>query len=223
MENNIKYLIFDFGDVLGYPLMKNWFITPNFYKIIGTNIIDMDKFNYLKIKYNFMVSGKIDNEKEEFEYFVEFYKKVLKEMNISSNNELICKYAQEIAYDFVYNEDKVVLYSDTKQGLEKLANKYKLILLSDNWPCVFKMLKKWDIEKYFDKIYISSIYNCLKRDKVFFDFPINEYNIKENEAVFIDDNINLLEIAEEKGLIPILMDRSKSITDCKYRIINELL
>lgn len=32
--DNIKYLIFDYGDVLAYPITGHWFITPEFYSII---------------------------------------------------------------------------------------------------------------------------------------------------------------------------------------------
>mgnify|MGYP003299869272 CR=1 FL=1 len=33
IDNDIKYLIFDYGDVLVYPVTGNWFITSNFYKV----------------------------------------------------------------------------------------------------------------------------------------------------------------------------------------------
>ena len=40
IDNDIKYLIFDYGDVLVYPVTGNWFITPNFYNIIEKKEID---------------------------------------------------------------------------------------------------------------------------------------------------------------------------------------
>ena len=94
-------------------------------------------------------------------------------------------------------------------------------MLSDNWPCAFNYLKKHSIDQYFTKIYISSVYGKRKQDKVLFDYPINEFNIKENEALFIDDNEELLDIATEKGFEVLHMDRNKTIKTSKYQIIHD--
>ena len=61
-------------------------------------------------------------------------------------------------------------------------------MLSDNWPCVIPYMKENKIYHYFDKIYVSSIYGVEKKDKVFFDYPLKDFNIKPGEALFIDDN-----------------------------------
>ena len=74
----------------------------------------------------------------------------------------------------------------------------------------------------FEKIYISSTYGVEKRDKVLFNYPIKELNIRPNEALFIDDNEFNLDIALEKGLDVMLMDREKKVKDSKYQIINNL-
>ena len=47
MKDKTKYLILDFGLVLGKPKTGNWFITPNFYEIIGKNKIDLKRLNVL--------------------------------------------------------------------------------------------------------------------------------------------------------------------------------
>ena len=56
----------------------------------------------------------------------------------------------------------------------------------------------------------------LQKDGKFFDRPINEFNIKENEAIFVDDNPDLLVVAVKKKLSPILMDRANN-----YRQFNK--
>ena len=104
-----------------------------------------------------------------------------------------------------------------------LIFKYIIILLSDNWPCVYAILKKWGIDRFFTKIYISSEYPALKKDGLLFDYAINEFKIKKDEAIFIDDNPELLEIADKKKLIPVLMDRNKLHKDYStYKKINNL-
>ena len=95
-------------------------------------------------------------------------------------------------------------------------------MLTDNWPCVIPFLKDNNLYDYFDKIYISSVYGVEKKDKVFFDYPIKDYNIKKGEALFIDDVESNLDIAKEKGLDVMQMDRYKKDIKSKYKVINDL-
>ena len=149
---------------------------------------------------------------------MKFYTEVFKKLEYDISEEKII----EIVDDFVYNvtDTKYTMYDDVKQELERLSKKYTLLMLSDNWPDAFGYLEKHDIEKYFDKIYISSVYGELKSDKVLFDHPINDYNIKPEEAVFVDDKEPLLDIAVEKGLDVMLMDRGHKVYNSKYKTIH---
>ena len=116
----------------------------------------------------------------------------------------------------------VTLYNNVHDELKRLKEKHSLILLTDNWPCVISYLKKYELYDFFEKVYISSIYGAVKNDKVLFDYPINDFNIKPGEALFIDDNEANLDIAIEKGFDVLLMDREKNIKESKYKIINNL-
>ena len=220
MKDKTKYLILDFGLVLGEPKTGNWFITPNFYEIIGKNKIDLKRLNVLFNKYNENISKKIITKEEEYKAFKEFYLNILNELKIVKNEE---ETAEKLAEDFVYNEDKYIMYDDVYEFLEKQSQKYILILLSDNWPCVYAILKNWGIDKFFTKIYISSEYPALKKDGLLFDYAMNEFKIKKDEAIFIDDNPELLEVADKKKLIPVLMDRNNLHNDYStYKKINDL-
>ena len=215
-----KYLILDFGLVLGKPKTGNWFITPNFYEIIGKNKIDLKRLNVLFNKYNENISKKIITKEEEYKAFKEFYFNIMNELKIVKNLEEV---SEKLAEDFVYNEEKYIMYDDVYEFLERESQKYIIILLSDNWPCVYAILKKWGIDRFFTKIYISSEYPALKKDGLLFDYAINEFRIKKNEAIFIDDNPELLEIADKKKLIPVLMDRNNLHNDYStYKKINDL-
>ena len=89
-------------------------------------------------------------------------------------------------------------------------------------PCVIDYLKEYNLYDFFDNIYISSMYGVEKKDKILFDYPINELNLKQGEALFIDDNESNLDIAKEKNFDVMLMDRENKINDSKYKIINNL-
>ena len=214
---NYKYIILDFGKVIAAPTTGHWDITPKFLELIDINKFDMEKFKQLKKKYQDILSEKVTNLEEEYNMFFRFYNGILSELNYSQD------ISKKIAYNRTYNFDKYTIYDNIYNELEQLKEKYKLILLTDNWPCVTNYLNEYKIHNYFDKIYISSIYGVEKKDKIFFDYPLNELNIKPGEALFIDDNELNLDIAREKGLEVMLMDREKIIKYSKYPIINNLL
>ena len=214
-----KYLILDFGKVIAGPTTGDWFMTPKFLELIDVNKLNIYKFNRAKKKYEHLLSSKLLTQEEEYEMFIKFYDGILSESSYPDYNMNLAK---EIAYDFTYNYTKYTLYEDVYKELDILKEKYILIMLTDNWPCVDLYLKHYKLDTYFDKIYISSIYGCQKDQGTFFDFPIKDYNIKKGEALFIDDNeINLYE-ASIRNLDVLLMDREKEIKKSKYKVINNL-
>lgn len=212
-----KYLILDFGRVLAYPTTGNWQITPKFMQLVNIETIDKDTLKKALKKHKDIISCglNIKNCDDEYKCMLKFYEKILLDCNVHNYQSI----AKDIAYNFVYEFDKYKLYNDVKIALKQLSDKYKLILLSDNWPCIIDYMKEKEIFDYFEKIYVSSIYGQVKEDKLFFDNPIRDFNIKKFEAIFIDDNENLLNIAVEKGMKVKLMDREKKIINSKYDII----
>ena len=151
--------------------------------------------------------------------FIEFYSKVLLECGYTKIKSDTVK---KIAYNRTYENDKYLPYDNIKEELERLASKYILLLLTDNWPDVFISLKEYGISDLFSKIYVSSVYGQLKKDGDFFDNPIRDFNIKKNEAIFIYDNETLLEVASSKGFEVRLMDREGKLKNSKFKIINNL-
>lgn len=220
INNEIKYLIFDYGDVLVYPVTGHWFITPKFYEFINKETIDMEIFNKSISKASKIISKEMHNEEIEYSTFIEVYKLILNDLKLKVDIDDV---SRKIAEDFVYNDLKHELYEDVKTNIIRLSKKYKLIMLSDNWPCARRLLKIWGIYDCFEKIYISSECGCQKKEKIFFDYPIKEFNIKEGEAVFVDDKEELLDIAKEKGLETVLMDRKRLIQSSNHKIINNLI
>lgn len=215
----VKYLILDMGRVLVEPASGDWLITNEFLKNVNMEIINKNKLVESIQSSRYILDGKAENTDEEYKIIYEFYKTVFQKMNYEIKQENL----KNIVDNFVYDEDdsKYILYKNVKEDLEILSKKYTVLMLSDNWPCAFNYLKKHNIDQYFTKIYISSVYGEKKQDKVFFDYPIKEFNIKENEALFIDDNEDLLDIAVEKGLLVLHMDRNKVLMSSKYKIIHD--
>ena len=215
----IKYLILDMGKVLVEPASGDWLVTNEFLKNVDIEKINRDQLKYAIQSSRYILDGKAENLEEEYKIMMEFYKTVFQKIDYNITEEKL----EKIVNNFVYDEDdsKYLLYKNVKEDLEMLSKRYTILMLSDNWPCAFNYLKKHNIEQYFKKIYISSVYGKKKRDKVLFDYPIKEFDIKENEALFIDDKEELLDIATEKGLLVLHMDRNNMLKTSKYQIIHD--
>lgn len=208
----IKYIIFDFGKVLGYPKTGKWFITPKFLELINKNDIGINDLKDTISKNKDLVKddSPIKDLDQEFKMFINFYAKVLNGLGLDS------KLAEEIAKDKVYGNSEYLLYDDVKEILSRLSKKYTLIMLTDNFPSIIDYLKYEEIYDLFDKVYVSSICETSKKEEKFFDMVINDYDIKENEAIFIDDNEDNLDMGAKKKMNVIMLDRENN-KESKYQ------
>ena len=215
---NLKYIIFDFGKVLGYPKSGKWFLTPKFMTILNDSKVDFDKAKEAISKYKYLVKDDlpIKTLEDEYKMFISFYSNILNELRLDES------LAKKIAYDKVYNNSEYLLYDDVKNVLNELNKNYKLIMLTNNFPSIIEYLKHEDIYDLFDKVYVSSICGTSKNEESFFDMVIKDYNIKENNAVFIDDFEDNLDIGIRKKLNVIMLDRENK-KDSKYKKISNLV
>lgn len=218
LNENIKYIVFDIGGVFLKPTTGHWFITPYINDLLK-NKIDMEEFKLsLKNNYELVNEISLQTEEEEYSMFYNYYKKSLEDINYSEmSDELLSKMSKSITYD----NNRYTFYSDVKDALETLSKKYRLVILSDNFPSIKRILKDIDIDKYFKPIIISTFYGYRKKDKILFEILKNDIQHKEGTAIFIDDSERNLDIAKEYKLIPIRMDRNKN-SNSKYPIINNL-
>lgn len=218
LNENIKYIVFDIGGVLLKPTTGHWFITPYINEILK-NKLNIEEFKIsLENNYELVNETNLQTEKEECIMFYNYYKKALEDLNYSKiSNELLFQMSHNITYD----NNRYTFYSDVKKCLEILSRKYSLIILSDNFPSIIRILKDMNIDKYFDKMIISSFYGYKKKDKVLFEILKNTIQYEEGTAIFIDDSEVNLDIAKEYKLIPIKMNRNNN-SNSKYLTINNL-
>ena len=215
---NLKYIIFDFGKVLGYPISGKWSLTSKFMSFLSNSNMDMNKVKDVISENKYLVRDDlpIKTLEEEYNMFISFYSNILDGLGLNKDM------AKEIAFDKVYNNSEYLLYDDVKDVLNVLNKKYKLIMLTNNFPSIIDYLKNEDIYDLFDKVYVSSICETSKNEEKFFDMVINDYNIKESEALFIDDFEDNLDIGIRKKLNVVMLDRENK-KDSKYKKISNLV
>ena len=213
----IKYIIFDFGKVLGYPKSGHWFITPKFLELISNKNVGINTIKEIIFQNKNLVKDDlpIHNLEQELNMFINFYTVVLNVLGLDTS------LAREIAYDKVYNNNEYALYKDVKDILSKLKDEYTLIMLTDNFPSITNYLKYEDIYNLFDRIYISSIYETSKKENKFFDLVLTEYGISGEETIFIDDSEANLDVGSKHGMNVLMLDRENK-KESKYTRITNL-
>ena len=222
--NGIKAILFDSGRTLNVPRTGHWFITPNFFHVIGNAQISYtDKqLNEAMEKACEHINKILLVESEEHEFFMfkEFYEIVLKEINYPHiNNEII----ELLAKDNVYNDEKFLFFDDVECSLRSLKKKYLLGVVSDTWPSLERVFINKKLKQYFSTFIMSSVYGSYKAEKILFKIAIEELGIKPQESIFVDDSESNLDAAKEFGMTPILIDRYHTRDlKSKYPIIRSL-
>lgn len=216
---DVKAMLFDSGRVLNTSSTGHWFIPPNFFTIVDKE--NFDSIPSKKRNYAFRSAGKYrDSQKtvmtteDEYTLFKEFYRlfsDCLPELNLSETQ------IDAIAKDLVYNEQKYIFYNDAIAVIPLLAQKYKLAIVSDAWPSLRQVFSNANMQKYFSAMIISSELGIAKPNREMYLSAIEALQVKPNEAIFIDDNINNCLGAEKLGINSVLLCR-----DFKYYIYYKL-
>lgn len=98
-------------------------------------------------------------------------------------------------------EDNNVLNQSLVDYISTLHGTYKLALLSNSASKYLRdELAKYDLEKYFDEIVISSEVGLIKPEPAIFEHILKKLALRPDECVFTDDNPKNVEAAEKLGI-----------------------
>lgn len=230
-HKNLKAILFDSGRVLNDPRTGNWFVPPNFHRYIDKNkfelldekLIQMAFYKAMKF---LEAKSVILTEEEEFEHFIEFYRILSNEL---PDLELKENHIIEVARDTVFNDEKFLFYEDVFEVIPQLSKSYKLGVVSDTWPSLERVFKNVGLKEYFSTFVMSSKIGVVKPDELMFTTALSELNIKPEEAIFIDDNINNINGAIALGISSFLLCRDwrlyvyNNLFNKNYCIIRNLI
>lgn len=100
--------------------------------------------------------------------------------------------AERIGTDYLQNcARRTELMPHARELLEYLHGKYKMHILSNGFAEIqYTKLKCSELEKYFDRIFLSEIVGVLKPDKRIFEYAVKSLNARKNEVLMIGDNFD---------------------------------
>ena len=78
-------------------------------------------------------------------------------------------------------------------------NNYNVYILSDNNKEAYEYYKNSNLFNNIDGWIVSCSYGYRKKDGILFDIFLDKYNLISSECYFIDNNINNISVANDKG------------------------
>ena len=188
----IKNYIFDFGNVLGefYPekLTEPFVQDENIKKYISEVVFDRIYWDKLDL-------GTITDDE---------VKDGIKDRMPDDLKELACKVYDNWISSMtpVYGmQDLIFKISKTDKKLYLLSN------ISTGFADGYKNVK-WikELLSFFDGLVLSGTINMAKPNRDIFEYLLNTYNLKADECLFIDDNIENIKSAASIGIKTYLFD-----------------
>ena len=116
-------------------------------------------------------------------------------------------------------------FSEVKETLNKLKKKdFKLAILSNGTPRLLgNLVKNNNLENIFDDIFSIEEVGTFKPDSKVYELPVNKYNIKKDEILFLSANTWDVSGGGNYGYNSVWVNRNKNIFDnLDYQPLDEI-
>ena len=116
-------------------------------------------------------------------------------------------------------------FSEVKETLNKLKKKdFKLAILSNGTPSLLEnLVKNNNLENIFDDIFSVEEVGIFKPDSKVYELPVNKYNIKKDEILFLSANTWDVSGSGNYGYNSVWVNRNKNIFDnLDYQPLDEI-
>ncbi len=141
----------------------------------------------------------------EFDNLTEAFKEICNEFELTPPDFVVDKCVG------LWNKNAILAkpFEESLEVLSTLKEKYKLVLLSNTDQfSADQVIKKFDLEKYFDKIVLSYKHGKLKTNPETFKDIANDMGVDVTDMVMIGDSLESdMKPAEEAGAKAVLVDR----------------
>ena len=217
----VKGIFFDYGWTLFYHPCEFWWfpkecIDPHLFDEIPDDKRDAAFHKALRYLDDNHLILTVEEEIEQFKTVYSMISTDLPELALTEQKiDALADAWVSRAYDYFYD--------DTIPTLKALYGKYKLGIISDNWPSLKTKLKSSGADIYFSTITISSYLGTWKPDERMYLHALGQMNLPPEQTVFIDDGVENLEGAEKCGIQPVLITaKPDAESNDKYPSIKKL-
>jgi len=118
--------------------------------------------------------------------------------------------------------DKIYNVRD-KELFKKIKEKYpdiKIVIATNHVSYVRNFIGEALGVEYLDDVIISSEIHKMKPNADYYEHIVNKFNLKAEEVLFLDDNLNNVEGAKEVGLQVIKVEKNMNLFEEVCNILN---
>jgi 2-haloalkanoic acid dehalogenase type II len=154
------------------------------------------------------------------EYWTEYNASLLKKLGVEEKRVFLAEKIDELWWEHSHLQ----LYPDVEPTLSQLKAKgLKLGAVSNGFKRDLEhVLKKLQLEQWFDVVVSIDSCNCAKPTKEIFLYALNKLGVKPDEALFVGDSVvHDYEGASNAGIKPLLIDREGKVPS-RYNKIKSL-
>lgn len=191
----IDSIIFDIGNVLARFCWED-----SFHKILNNDEFDkIAKVSVLDEKAWIL----LDKGVQDFDKLIDVYSKTIPELKEKMTSAILQTYADIKPFDYSYNWVKS--YKD--RG-------FKCYILSNYGKIPYELsIPRFDFRNLMDGELVSYQVKLTKPDKEIFKTLCTKYNLTPENSIFIDDNTNNINAANEFGINAVLFTEYKKAVD----------
>ncbi len=148
------------------------------------------------------------------EFWMMYYMKMLRPLVAEHEEKLLHELAQMITHEYD-SHTSWQMYPDVLPTLQALhaSKKYTLGAISDWGHALGSILQRLNLNTYFDCLLISSVTGHSKPSTILYETALERANTIADYAIHIGDSYTLDVLgARAVGMVPILLDRKRQIT-----------
>jgi len=190
-----KLIIFDFWGTLVDNAIK-----PSPIKQVRFILRNHEPFGDYVVKFEKAFMTK------EFDSLKTAFEEVCDEFNIPKKDFILDKLIG------LWNKKSILSrpFEETMEVLEDLKKDYKIVLLSNSDNFSYnQVMEKFDLDKYFDKKYMSFETGVLKTDPEIFAKILSDFDVSNEDAVMVGDGMySDIKAAENANVKGVLVDRN---------------
>ena len=98
----------------------------------------------------------------------------------------------------------------------------KVIVMSNSTPETEYVMKKCNLNEYFDGIILSTVIGSIKPEEKIYEYAITKFNIDSENTYMIDDTKKNLETARKFGILTERCKNTKDTIECLYEYIKQI-
>ncbi len=205
----IKGIFFDlYGTLFQFGNMEkawdNWF--TDLYTLFKSFGLSLTKSEFSDKCSNFFAIDEPENMDSDLSVFSSRLKRLSLEVDTSIKNSDLTFIANTVVSSW---QKEVSLDPQVHDVLTELNKKFIVCLISnfDHPVHVYKMLEKYDLNKFFEVITVSGDVDCKKPDPAIFNEAFDKTGLSPSEICYVGDTKDDVEGAINSGMTPILISR----------------